>query len=573
MASNIKQKDLIPLYLLLLGFVSYGKILFVKDVFWDDNCWLEAIYASSNLREFLNAGFVEMRRIPLGAFFYYFFGLHDLTNHAVFLWQAFNIGIQVVTPLLIYRLATNLSSKNRALGTAVAVFFIVAPLDHTLPYLSAINYRLGLLLSLISLLFSERAVAGMKTRWGLMITSLAFALFTQYVLTESAVALEPARALIFWHFFRKRGASSREGILKATSHSSLFFAGMVPLIIYKMLNHPFGMYEGIYKTDVTGLLNWKMHAWLTLISLRGLWASLLKSGGLSSPSSMLLGAAAAVFAFRLLRRVDIPLKINNVTMETSRHNSKPLLFVFSFAFTVLLSQHVMFAIAGRPLALGADSSHAALLQIGYAMIGGALIAWLLSRINADKKQITAAALAMLIGIGVYFNNLNLSLYNQGSARQVLFWKNFIARFPALPPSATLFIDATDPFFFYTSDTDNTYDLELYINMLYAPSIDSKSFRRYRVLSVEDEFRDIYRQNPSDIAKLKPISRVTHFGKEILDPRTFIVVHYRNGELLVNEEILTKHPNVSYAAWAKKPFPALPRPLAQYPLRSKVPGFQ
>ncbi|MBI3757815.1 MAG: hypothetical protein HY267_07560, partial [Deltaproteobacteria bacterium] len=224
------RHDRIPFYLLLLALACYGRVLFMQDIFWDDNCWLQAIYASDNLSQFLNAGFVEMRRIPLGTFFYYFFNLHKLTDHAVLLWQIFNLAIQVVTPLLIYRLTTNLSSGNRALGTAVAVFFIVAPLDHTLPYLSAINYRFGLLLSVLSMLLSERAVATEKTRWGLLAASLMFSLFTQYTLTESAVALEPARALIFWHYLRRRGLTRRASVMHAARYSAIFIAGIVPLI-------------------------------------------------------------------------------------------------------------------------------------------------------------------------------------------------------------------------------------------------------------------------------------------------------------------------------------------------------
>lgn len=548
----------------------------MRDVFWDDNCWLQAVYVSDNLSQFLDTGFVEMRRIPLGAFLYYFFGLHKLTDHAVLLWQIFNLTIQVATPLLIYRLVANLSSGNRVVGAAAAVFFIVAPLDHTLPYLSAINYRLGLLLSVLSLLLSERAVAAEKTRWGLLVASLMLSLFTQYALTESAVALEPARALVFWHHLRGRGLCWRAGIMHTARYSAIFFAGMAPLILYKILYPPFGMYEGIYKTDITGLFNWKEHARLAWITLRGLWIVLLKLGAYASVVSVMLGIAAALLSFFLLRRIGIqPLdNAGNAEIPAWQRCVKPISLVLLFATTVLLLQHFMFAFAGRPMALGADSSHTALMQIGYAIIGGALILCLLSRIAQlpARRGIATATLAAFIGLGVYFNNLNLDLYAQGSDRQTLFWKTFTSRFPNLPPGATLFVDATDPFFFYTSDLDNTYDLELYINLLYAPNTDTASFRRYRILSIEDEFRQLYQERPSDITEFKPVSRMSHFGRDVLDPRSFIVVRYRDGELLVNDEILAKYPGVPYAAWARKPFPILPDAPGDYPLRSRTPGF-
>ena len=65
-----------------------------------------------------------------------------------------------------------------------------------------------------------------------------------------------------------------------------------------------------------------------------------------------------------------------------------------------------------------------------------------------------------------------------------------------------------------------------------------------------------------------IERLTHFGKEILNPCEFIIVHYRNGEFLVNREILIKYPDIPYKAWADKDFPKLPEPTV-YPLRYKL----
>lgn len=570
----LRHNERILLYLLLLALAAYGRVLFMRDIFWDDNCWLEAIYTSDNLSQFLNTGFVEMRRIPLGVLFYYFFNLHKLTDHALLLWEIFNVVVQIITPLLIYRLATNLASGNRTVGVASAVFFIVVPLDHTLPYLSAINYRLGLLLSVLSLLFSERAVAAEKTRWGMLVISFMLSLFTQYALTESAVALEPARALIFWYRLRARGLSWSKSIRHAARVSAIFIAGMIPLILYKILCRPFGMYEGLYKSDITGLFNWKEHARLAWITLRGLWFVLLKYSAFASITSVVLGIVVALLTFLLLRRKEMQ-PLGNAPSEkiTWRCATKPLSFVLFFATTEILLQHAMFAIAGRPLALGRDSSHAALMQIGYAIIGGILILCLLSRIaySPARREIAKVMLAGFIGLGVYFNNLNLDLYAQGSIRQASFWKAFTARFPSLPRDATIFFDTADRFFFYTADIDNTYDLELYINLLYASNTDAASFRRYRAFSIDDDFQHVSQERPSDVIELKPISRVTHFGRDVLDPRSFIVVHYRDGELLVNDEILAKYPNVRYAAWVHKPFPTLPDAPTNYPLRSSAPG--
>jgi hypothetical protein len=566
----VTDDNRISLYLLLLALVCSARVLFFHDIFWDDNCWLQAIYSGDSLREFLDTGFNEMRRVPLGVFLYYFFDLHKLTDHAPLIWQAFNLAMQIGAPLLLYRFVTHLSSGNRTLGAAAAAFMIVLPLDHTLPYLSAINYRVGLLLSILSLLLSDRAMTGNKTDWRLLALSLVAGMTSLYVFTESAIALEPARALLFWYRLRGRGLAMRASLLRAAQYSAGFVAFTLPLIAYKMLYRPYGMYEGIYKSDIWGLLHWKEHARLAFISLRGLWIKLWQLNALATVTTILLAVLATIFAFVVLRR------IRAAKLPTKKHpDFQPHVFVALLGLAILLLQHFMFAFAGRPLALGADSSHAALMQIGYAMIGGAVVLYILSRVKPAAKTISAAILAAVVGAGVFFSNLNLDLFVYGSIRQSAFWTVFTARFPNLPPNAVLFVDAVDAIdlpTYYTSDTDNTYDLELYVNLLYATTTDPREFRRYRMLSIDDEFRDWYRQNPTDIEALKPVTRMSHFGRDNIDPRDLIVIRYRNGELLVNDEIVKRYPNEPYAAWARgKPAPILP-PEAEYPLRLRAPSF-
>ncbi len=65
--------------------------------------------------------------------------------------------------------------------------------------------------------------------------------------------------------------------------------------------------------------------------------------------------------------------------------------------------------------------------------------------------------------------------------------------------------------------------------------------------------------------------MTHLGEEKLEPCKFIVVYYRNGELLVNREIKEKHPDIPYGRWLDRAFPELPEPVP-YPLRHKFRGL-
>ena len=84
-----------------------------------------------------------------------------------------------------------------------------------------------------------------------------------------------------------------------------------------------------------------------------------------------------------------------------------------------------------------------------------------------------------------------------------------------------------------------------MNLLYADSTNPEKFRRYKVFAFEEfkpEMMEKFRCNQANEGKME---RMTHFGKEELDPCKFIVVHYRNGELLVNKEIKKKHPGYPF----------------------------
>ena len=53
-----KQKiDPLLIFIVYLAVISYGRIYFLYDIVWDDNCWLMAAYTRGNLEQYLNTGF------------------------------------------------------------------------------------------------------------------------------------------------------------------------------------------------------------------------------------------------------------------------------------------------------------------------------------------------------------------------------------------------------------------------------------------------------------------------------------------------------------------------------------
>src|SRR3989304_3820665 len=76
--SGINRESVLPaLAILLLAAASCVRVWTISGTMWDDNAWLMSAYATHDLQGFLNTGFFEMRRVPLGIVLYPLFWLRS----------------------------------------------------------------------------------------------------------------------------------------------------------------------------------------------------------------------------------------------------------------------------------------------------------------------------------------------------------------------------------------------------------------------------------------------------------------------------------------------------------------
>jgi hypothetical protein len=573
----------IPLFFVaFLAILSFGKILFLRDIFWDDNCWLLSTYASNNLEEFLNTGFIELRRIPLGSFLYFLFNFHKNTDYFFLIWQPINLLIQILTPIFLYLFLHNLSRGRQLFAFFAAVSYIVFSLDYTLPYFSAINYRIGLMLTIISFYLTERAFVKDHPGWKCLSTALLLSIISHYLLIEATVTFEPARLLVIGYTLYKNGNKSSLLIKKTLLSWSPFILLSLPLIPYKLIYKPYGIYEGTYQTNPFFFVEWKLHIAAIKFLLFSQWRLLIKMLSEAQISSSILSLTAALGCFFLLKvfframqkKSSADEAVSRVKLDS--HNNRCLHSVKYYLFlgvVFLLPPLFLLEFASRDLIPGLNNSHASLLQFGYAIICGFFLHLFYTRLINTKQKYKwlSLSLALIVGTGVFFNNLNLDIYFKAWEKQNHFWKLFMTRFPSLPEKATLMMDVRNPDFYDSSDLDNAYDLELYLNLLYAKSAAPEKFRCYKVYTMEEFHSD---NTKYGITRLKDprFERVTHFGKEVLDPQEFIFVYFQKNEFLVNYEILEKHSDVPYKMWVNNGFPLLPQ-ATFYPLREKIKGLK
>lgn len=572
-ASAVLQSQ--PFWLILLALVTYGRIWQIRDVIWDDNAWLLSIYSTQTLHDFLKIGFHDLRREPLGVALYYLFSLYRDTDVFFLVWHGLDLFLAAMTPVFLYLLILRVF-KDRRLAFFSGIALIVFPLDYTMGFASAINYRIALFLTMASLTLSVYMVKRALHRRLLLVCSLFAAGLSQYVFLEASLTLEPARLLMFaymsggaqWY----RSAHLRSALRKWTP----FLLLPIPLIVYKLSASTSGIHAGLYHLDIHHLIDARQYAlslahflffpWVVL----GLNADSLRSGTVF---------AAIVAAFLL---IIILHRMTDRTSEAYRGENpgfdaaKPvpewtMSHVMLFVLVMIVPVFLLFQLAGRPISWGIDSSHAALCQPGYALLWGSLFTRLLAnwQNKADwhdvGRKAFAVSIGLIAGIGIFFSNLNIDQYYRSWQEESRFLGEFLGRFPQLPERAFMIMDAHGDDLY--SDI-NLYDIEFPLNLLYARTTSSTDFYRHKIITAED-FRQ-FAAAPVEAqrsGKIK-IMRASDYGVETVDINRLIFVYYRDGRLLVNREIAEKFPAVSYRSWLDRKLPGSSPAISSFPLRQK-----
>jgi hypothetical protein len=562
------RRDPFPFVIGIIALLSSGRVWLLQDGIWDDNTWLFSIYSTSTLREFLDTGFSELRREPLGAFFYYFMSLHKTTGWFYPILHFTNLATQILCPITLYHLIKNLFCDRPRIAIFVALSLVTFPLNHTLPYISALNYRIGMTLSLLSLLSTERALTTERFKSLYLSLALLSAGLSQYVFLESTVAFEPARLLIIWLILSRSACPFPFSLVAPLLRWLPFVLLTLPLVYHKLRYRPYGMYASGYPTDPLFFLNIRyvlnnLLAIITVerrelahaITLENAWAIAL----------WLCATGILFFVFRKMlsrNRSNEPivhsrgLDAFKAVLDQDRFASRNMILL---GITFFIPPALLFMYTHLPFVGEQHNTHASLIQLGAACIFGTVF-YLLYRLSSYLKRtfLVGLSLALLLGEGVFDNNKYLDLYRHSWEEQSRFLNAFLDRFPGLPDRAIFLVDVQTSALF--SDLRNPIDFEFPLNLLYATTPGPADFRRYLAITLED-----YRTLPPNQTV---IARQTHWGTETLKTDEVIVVWYRNGELLINREILQRDPDIEYKAWLDRDFPKLPPP-SQYVFREKM----
>ncbi len=574
METKIKKPDLYPLLVVTLATLSYVGILTLHDIYLDDNCWLLSAHVANGLQDFLANGFAQLRREPLGIFIYFFFLPQRLMGDQAFLiWHGITLAVQIATPVVLYYFVFNLAQGRRDIAVFVAATSVIITLDQTAPFLAAINYRIGLLLGLFSLYLTERAIHNKRIDRKKLAMALLISSVGEYIFIEGVIAFEPGRLLLLWFIRRRFDKSASVSMKQALITWLPFVVITTPLIIYKLLYKPYGIYENLYSTGLGYFTNWSAVQDMLQLFMLGHWRLLQDFAAHKTPLTIIFSLVAGALTLLILMRKEARQTFSRVTEDSKPQRTNngwtdgPR-FILILGIILLISQIVFFGFAGRFPSVGDRTTYAILMQPGYAMVIGSGIWWFINRFLIGslkiKPLLSRILFAALSGLGIYYNNLNLDVYAAASLRNDVFWQTFSKRFPQLPEKADFFIDAApspyaggQPTFFKMEGLHGVCGYELHLEQLYAGHNDIAASRRYRVVTVRS-FAQAFRHEGPSILKMD-LQLFSNFGMDLLHPAELIVVFYRDGELLVNREILEQYPTAPYRLWADKPLPAFAAP--------------
>jgi len=428
------------------------------------------------------------------------------------------------------------------------------------------------MISVISFYLTHRALAE-RFRWLYMMVALLLSGVSHSFLVEGTVALEPARLFMIGLILHGKGYKKNEMIKKSLKYWLPFILVCTPVALYKLLYRPYGMYGGTYSDDMLFFLNWKRHLYYLAMLLGGNWAYfLLKSKYLAYLSfySIISGLIAVLTTCLVLgRRYAGDAGFKEIrclfTCAGTGSATKRIRMMLLLGAMLLVPTAIMYEYFGREIEPGFPSRHGSIMQLGNAIVIGGVLCVVLNKlldVFKNGKQYIVLSMAALLGLGVFFNNLNLDLYFEIWEKKRDFFGSFLERFPTIPRKSDFLFDIQVKF--PLGSRLAVYNAELPLNLLYAESTEPGEFRSHKVA----EWYFFKHGFERDRSKYEGWS---HLGRHTLNTNNIIVIRWQPGEFLVNREILEKYPNVEYRVIADKGLPLSPL-LATYPLREKMNAF-
>lgn len=518
----------LTIFLVVLS--GFWRLFFLNWPFYDDQAWLMSRAGSESLGAFLDTGFNQSRRPLSGVFLYVLYGIHTMSPAVAYvIWDILTVVTVAVAGIMLYLLMDSMWPGRRTMALVAGCLVTIAPLDFTMPAFVLVCYRIAVAGSIASLLLTKKAAQAESGRAGLIWGALALSAVSSLVMQEGTIMYEPARFVLIWMIFRSDGVgNSARRALRAWTP---FVALTLGVALYKVFFKPYGVYAGFYSTDFSHFFDPALYVNFMRTFLLGSWAGLFIYARQAGLLPIIIGTATAgTVAFAL-------------SFHRGQDNKEQGMGPAVLGLWLLVPPSLLYLSIGDAPNLSEESRHGILLSPGYAMFVAGVVGILIDRVGHSNisRGILVAGVSILIGAGVFFHNVNLSVYDGLIQQEKRFWSLFVQRFPILPARADFFFDVDPPRTIYKRmNMYYFFQFEYPVNTLY-PAPDMQ-FRRYHVYAMQDMNPERYMKDHARFG------RRSGWGDDAFDTDKMVFVYYRGGEMLVNSEILSGYTDLPYASW-------------------------
>ncbi|GEM_PF-3738989 len=537
--TGIVKKNKFIFSMLVLSFLCWGRLLFLRGIWVDDWAWIWHYFSTGSLSEFI-APLSSLRHPLDGLLFYANFKLLDIIPaQADNIWNIWKFIFFITNPILLYLILRGLMKNRSILPATIAAIYLTSPIVHNLCTVE-LGRRVYIFAFLVSILLSMLSVRKSGIRITYYISAAILSVISICGI-ESFFFFELARpALIFYLFNKDRRDSSLKNTGKTVIYCMPFFIlGSFILLFnmgvirprsgvyadaYTLYHVSLGKYLMIvikaYAVSIVRLFEFNFHLFFN--------KSILAKDYIYISFTALLSAILMIFTL---------FRIDNSKISREDHSDIAMearSWVIIGAILTILGLFPYMVVRGA-LSFGIGSKHAILASIGFSIFLASALLWLYHSVHI-RKAFYYILFAGVIFLGVFNCNVAVKAYSDDWQQQKAFWAGFVKKVPEIKKNTYLIVDMPRNEHMFLGEWRGTFEFSAPLNLIYAASRSKDDVNSHFADTFEDAMNAGSEQSYVNIRDKAEIEFESYKGIQKLYPRNLIMASYHDGRLYLNDEI-------------------------------------
>lgn len=474
--NNFLKRNRFNFAILIIAFLSWGRLLFLKGIWMDDWLWVWHYFGSKGIKEYLYPILGMLRPLD-GIFFFLSSKLFDIIPQAAT--NIYNIEkflIFLINAILLYRIAKLILHPKSLLPEIIAIVYLVSPLVNNI-FMSALARYLYVTFFLLSIIFSIKSINN-KT-FVKKPSYLMAILFSSIVMLgyENFISFELIRPLIIFYILTEKFKEKSFIAVKRTIFYWLPFLIIgIGIVIYKggfiiPRFGPFSDHFGHYHLPPLRFIGFMVYAYI--YSLYYLFIAHILHFLKVFPSfnydyiTIILPSLAAISTFFFVfKHPKIKEAERGNTYSNTLIKEAGLVAIIGILLILLgIGPYPLFA---RYFTFGVGSRHALLASIGVAVFLSSSLLWIYYKGLIRRKQF-CSLLALIVFLWAFECNDTIRAYRNDWQQQRSFWWQFVWRAPAIRDKTFLIVDMPREEGVYFDGWCGIYEFGGPLNLLYAKS--------------------------------------------------------------------------------------------------------